>query len=482
MSLLTSFFGWLNGFVNTMLHLAGLANNHRVLRAADDGGAMTVFVRSNQGVHVTLKLDPSWTVGDVKQRLSSLLLKPAQQLKIILAGQALGDQVQVRECDLGPSSTLHVVVVAVEDVEETEENKAITGPLNQSLLDLRLSGPERREIVSAEDRRKHRAHFFIYCSSPCGGLRPGKLRVRCAACGDGAIILEREPCGWGDVLDGGRIHGKCQGGGECSAGDDRPVEFYFKCGGHSSNESCPPLPLLKANDLTLVPCLACTDDKCDTVVVFDCADRHVVCLDCFATYCRSRLNDRSFQLDTDLGYTLGCPVGCPDSLIRETRHFRLTGDTDYERYQRFAAEEFVLQSGGVLCPQPGCGMGILQDTPCRKVTCEQGCGYVFCRDCLQGFHLDECRPFEAASQAPSMSVTTSTLKMGDPSQSRWQGFDPSSLAIRLTTKPCPKCRAPTERDGGCMHMICTKSGCGFHWCWVCQTEWTRDCMAAHWFG
>lgn len=34
--------------------------------------------------------------------------------------------------------------------------------------------------------------------------------------------------------------------------------------------------------------------------------------------------------------------------------------------------------------------------------------------------------------------------------------------------------------GGCMHMICTR--CSFHWCWVCQIEWSRECMGAHWFG
>ena len=36
------------------------------------------------------------------------------------------------------------------------------------------------------------------------------------------------------------------------------------------------------------------------------------------------------------------------------------------------------------------------------------------------------------------------------------GADPSSLTIRVTSKPCPGCRTPTERSGGCMHMICTK--------------------------
>ena len=74
-----------------------------------------------------------------------------------------------------------------------------------------------------------------------------------------------------------------------------------------------------------------------------------------------RLNERQFLLDPEIGYTLACPVRCPDSLIAETRHFRLIGNTDYERYQRFGAEELVLQSGGVLCPQPDCGAGILPE-------------------------------------------------------------------------------------------------------------------------
>ena len=165
---------------------------------------------------------------------------------------------------------------------------------------------------------------------------------------------------------------------------------------------------------------------CDPVLVFSCL--HVICTGCFSDFCASRLNERRFELDDELGYTLGCPIGCDDSLISETRqvgnaifvrnnyrnfvfscclcsafhyrsifrHFKLAGSEQYERYQRFAAEEFVLRSGGVLCPQPGCGMGIMPEpavateagastTGNRRIACAgpQGCGYVFCRDCLQ---------------------------------------------------------------------------------------------------
>ena len=50
----------------------------------------------------------------------------------------------------------------------------------------------------------------------------------------------------------------------------------------------------------------------------------------------------------------------------------------YDRYQRFGTEEFVLQMGGVLCPARGCGMGLLPEDPtARRVQCPQesgGCG------------------------------------------------------------------------------------------------------------
>uniref|UniRef100_A0A8C1TVL8 RING/Ubox-like zinc-binding domain-containing protein n=1 Tax=Cyprinus carpio TaxID=7962 RepID=A0A8C1TVL8_CYPCA len=68
------------------------------------------------------------------------------------------------------------------------------------------------------------------------------------------------------------------------------------------------------------------------------------------------------------------PAGCPDSLIKEVHHFRVLGDEQYECYQQYTAEECVLQMGGVLCPAPGCGAGLLPVDDCRRVRCELGNG------------------------------------------------------------------------------------------------------------
>lgn len=57
------------------------------------------------------------------------------------------------------------------------------------------------------------------------------------------------------------------------------------------------------------------DCKCDSgltmssrtpVLVFQCAERHVICLECFHMYCVTRLNERQFIQEPLVGYSLPC--------------------------------------------------------------------------------------------------------------------------------------------------------------------------------
>jgi parkin len=180
-----------------------------------------------------------------------------------------------------------------------------------------------------------------------------------------------------------------------------------------------------------------------------------------------------------MGYTLGCPVGCENSFISaSSKHFaavltdsdsKTQANSEYDRYQRFATEEFVLQAGGVLCPQPNCGAGIMpsaeseivssregQHSSERKLLCTE-CRYVFCRICLQGYHLGECDEMlvdEVTIKCGEKAVSTKMNISHDrslASRARWlpedvstsageldnSGLTSSWIAIRVTTKPCP---------------------------------------------
>jgi len=436
------------------------------------GNTLDVSIKTSTGIGLPVSLNPAWTIDHVKTIIGPKMDLDPEEIKIIFAGKELAGSVLIQECDLGQQSILHAVKILR---RSNGERRSADKPLTSTVV-LQQDEHENSQVSETADVKKQ-SHFFVWCTSPCKQLCRGKLRVRCSKCKELAMTVDTDPCGWDDVLIKQRITGVCDMVG-C---DGLWAEFYFKCSEHPSlgeDDEAIALYQIKHN-FRDVPCLACTDTS-STVFVFDCASTHVMCLDCYKTYCLTRLNDRQFTYTEKDGYTLPCAAGCEDSYIQETHHFRFMGDEQYARYQRFGAEECVLASGGVLCPQPGCGMGILPDSDgCRRVVCQQGCQFVFCRECLQGYHIGECdlTSTVAATNSTSTGVTVSETQAA---QSRWN--QASQQMIQVTTKPCPKCRTATERDGGCMHMVCTRAGCLYHWCWVCQTEWTRECMAAHWFG
>lgn len=53
--------------------------------------------------------------------------------------------------------------------------------------------------------------------------------------------------------------------------------------------------------------------------------------------------------------------------------------------------------------------------------------------------------------------------------------------ITIHTKPCPKCHTPIDKNGGCVHMVC--SLCHTAFCWKCGheyegTQYYHECQAA----
>lgn len=120
------------------------------------------------------------------------------------------------------------------------------------------------------EKQENRAHFFVYCSTPCKAVTVGKLRVRCATCNSGAVTVDRDPQCWPDVLQPRRITIQCENDlcpiSTSINNDDTESQvlyahFYFKCGKHASlgeKDEAVPLYLIKPN-LGKVPCLACTD-------------------------------------------------------------------------------------------------------------------------------------------------------------------------------------------------------------------------------
>ncbi|XP_043820425.1 E3 ubiquitin-protein ligase parkin isoform X2 [Dromiciops gliroides] len=434
---------------------------------------MIVFVRFNSSHGFPVEVNADTSIFQLKEVVAKRQGVPADQLRVIFAGKELRNDLTLQNCDLDQQSIVHIVQRAQRDDQRGDEagqnnpghSRRVPSREPESLTRVDLSssilpaysvglavilGNEEKDASHQTGNSATPTYnsFYVFCKGPCQSVQPGKLRVRCSTCKQATLTLAQE--------------------------------FYFKCGAHptSANETSVALNLITTNSRG-ISCITCTDVR-NPVLVFQCIHRHVICLDCFHLYCVIRLNDRQFIHDPMLGYSLPCVAGCPDSLIKELHHFRILGEEQYNRYQCYGTEECVLQMGGVLCPSPGCGAGLLPEPEVRKITCEPsnglGCGFVFCRDCKEEYHEGECSSLFEASGATAQGFMVDEQAA---ERARWE--EASKETIKKTTKPCPRCHIPVEKNGGCMHMKCPQPQCKFEWCWNCSLEWNRTCMGDHWF-
>uniref|UniRef100_A0A8C6USE7 Ubiquitin-like domain-containing protein n=1 Tax=Neogobius melanostomus TaxID=47308 RepID=A0A8C6USE7_9GOBI len=171
-----------------------------------------LWVCYNQGAPVAVEIEDEASVSDLKREVGGRLGVESERLRVLFAGRELRSVDTLRSCDLPEQSTVHVVLP-----------RADPRPLDQADLDpdhsvsltrVELSPPEER---SPERSRRRRSSFFVFCKS-CGGVREGKLRVRCKTCQQSTLTLDQGPSCWDDVQSPGRIHGVCHSDG-CDGGD-----------------------------------------------------------------------------------------------------------------------------------------------------------------------------------------------------------------------------------------------------------------------
>jgi len=419
-------------------------------------------------------VDPQWNVSKLKEEIGGRQAVDPKDIRIIFAGRELKDDLKLKDADIPNQSVIHAVRGGRWSARSV---KGLATPLSK--IHLATVGEESEaegatNAAGAASASQRRAQYFVYCKT-CKDITPGKLRVCCSRCNEGAMVLCQDPSSWDDVLKSGRIRGSCKTPG-CEG--DIAV-FYFKCARHPAAEGdrCVPLHLIRSNTRD-IPCLACTEIK-DPVLVFPCVDGHAVCLDCFEIYCTTKLNDRQFVQSDAHGYTLPCPGSldsCNDAVITEAHHFRVLGQDQYDRYQRFGAEEYVLKMGGVLCPGRSCGMGLLPEPGMRSVRCS-GCNLEFCKECKEPFQRGHsCRQNQSGATAPARP-SRYQVNAENARRARWE--NEAKQVIQRISKKCPGCQTNTEKAGGCNHMTCAR--CKFEWCWICVIRWNGECQMSHWF-
>ncbi|XP_065847188.1 probable E3 ubiquitin-protein ligase ARI2 [Euphorbia lathyris] len=207
--------------------------------------------------------------------------------------------------------------------------------------------------------------------------------------------------------------------------------------------------LVTAQLPSLVDCNICFDEAyASEVTVMDCG--HFFCNNCWTQHFIVRINEGQSRRIRCM--ESNCNAICDDAKIR---NLVAASNPDLaEKFDQFLLESYIEDNKRVKwCPSvPHCGNAIqIEDDEPFEVVC--ACGKQFCFSCLSEAHSPcSCIMWEHWSK-----------KCQDASETNnW---------ITVHTKPCPKCRKPVEKNGGCNLVCCL---CGQAFCWLCGGATGRD--------
>ncbi|GAB5033205.1 ring-finger-containing e3 partial [Nannochloropsis oceanica] len=97
-----------------------------------------------------------------------------------------------------------------------------------------------------------------------------------------------------------------------------------------------------------------------------------------------------------------------------------------------------------------------------SLTCPS-CGLKFCFLHATAHAMDEVRRWEGRRGEGRHSCRQYKRQMRAVERA-------SASTVKRISKPCPQCKAPIEKDGGCNHISCIS--CRYEWCWLCDQRYT----------
>ena len=109
-------------------------------------------------------------------------------------------------------------------------------------------------------------------------------------------------------------------------------------------------------------------------------------------------------------------------------------------------EEFVLNQGGVICPQADCAQPMLlidEQNNCKKITCVN-CGFLFCKLCKLEYHEGDCSTdiyYQSIKANEKNNQFKSFSQLIRDRMFNWTKTN--ELTKEIEIKNCPNCLVPT---------------------------------------
>jgi hypothetical protein len=183
-----------------------------------------------------------------------------------------------------------------------------------------------------------------------------------------------------------------------------------------------------------------------------CTHPFSICTKCVHKHIINIVKGGSFAVVASYG-NMACPNLSCNSRLQGNEIKRFLNKEEYDRWDRLAFQEWTeAQPEFRWCSQNNCGSGQLVDGGADANS------FFRCVKCNNMTCIKHMVPFHSGM---SCDEYDKTLAVDEQALANWKA---------LHTKPCPKCRVPIEKNGGCDHMRCRSPHCLYEFCWSCLAE------------
>ncbi|ELT95569.1 hypothetical protein CAPTEDRAFT_228754 [Capitella teleta] len=206
-------------------------------------------------------------------------------------------------------------------------------------------------------------------------------------------------------------------------------------------------------------CGICFDEKLGSEFFLISECQHHFCRDCLTSYCQMHVRDGTVT-------QLRCPqdeckVSLPHPVLAN-----VLGQEELIRLERLQLERALDAMDDVQwCPR--CMFPVILEDDGKFGSCTK-CFFTFCVRCKDAWHQGLPCKTDVARLA-EIEKKIAEARERDKSNAEKMRMIKMELesyeTVRKISQPCPKCRAPIEKNEGCHHVVCTN--CHTHMCYRC---------------
>lgn len=193
-------------------------------------------------------------------------------------------------------------------------------------------------------------------------------------------------------------------------------------------------------------CDVCLEDKKGhAFCTLSCCGHNTSCLDCLAE-----------MMDRPLKEKITAEFKCPNRNClqpikeQDLRKITHTHPDLYKTYHDVAAQEWI-DKNTKHCPTPDCPYAFVNDAGHRQSTTCPTCKYTYCSNCCVEHSMEK-----TCDQAKEDLKLKENKNKENQANDEW---------LQNNTKACPQCKAPVEKNGGCLTLLCAR--CQHQFCWNC---------------